>query len=409
VLASGALATHAVLQAFAGLRLPSLSPAPPARRPLRAEGRWNEYTDPYQAQRAINLEEDLDLKGTPFNVPKEEALERDVKVTDVRDLNELLKLPNPMKPSTDIQLWAITLSDGTRIDRPTVKDLKSLNPTSLRPVTFHWRDKSPVQTNAPTQYDEYIQRLLNAGEAEMEELVRANWKKFDKAFFFRLTELKQDTNDARLKEKFTNLERMALDIVEAAQTQARKSLPEHATDAKDILNSMLEEDQTTLLWPPPAKSYTRLAEAITLRAVRANYDDLWFEDVLEVCERFGKKMEVQQKTQLCGMSQIVMQRLITEWLRHDSLWEETSEGMFIARLMNITHDQWPSQLFYETAPLDTLKLRDELKIVSENKVVALPMGSKLQVYAAKYLQGLVEFITKKDEIIAERESQMRAR
>jgi len=57
------------------------------------------------------------------------------------------------------------------------------------------------------------------------------------------------------------------------------------------------------------------------------------------------------------------------------------------------------QLQLEKVPLQTSKLRDELKIISETKVIKLPMASKLQVYAAKYLQGLVEFVDKKDEAL----------
>ncbi|CAK0854176.1 unnamed protein product [Prorocentrum cordatum] len=91
------------------------------------------------------------------------------------------------------------------------------------------------------------------------------------------------------------------------------------------------------------------------------------------------------------MTQIVMQRCITEWLRQDTLWEETKEGAFIYRLMSLSHDQWPYQMEIED-PLNPDRLRDELKIISENKVMQLPMGSKLQIYAAKYLQGLVEFL-----------------
>jgi len=121
--------------------------------------------------------------------------------------------------------------------------------------------------------------------------------------------------------------------------------------------------------------------------------------VLEICERFGKKMETQGKRPLFEMTLVCMQRLVTEWFRHDSLWEETDEGQFIFSLMNLSHDQWNQQLFLWQTPLDTDKLRDELKIISENKVVQLPMGSKLQVYAAKYLQGLNEFVMKKDDLL----------
>lgn len=335
-----------------------------------------------------------------------DALERDVTVNDIRDLNELLKLPNPMKPSAEMQLKAITLDDGTRVERPNIQDLKKLKPSRLRPIIFHWRDKSRTQTRAPKQYDEVIQRLLNAGPADMEDLVRANWKMFDKGFFFRLTELKQDAVDVSLKDKITNLEKIAMDIVAAAQAQMRKSLPEHAKDARQILDSMLEEDGSTLLWPPPPEAYTRMAEAITTLATRVKYEDAWFETMLEICERYARKMEVQGKQQLFGMALVIMQRLVTEWFRNDSLWEETSEGQFIFRLMTLTREQWPQQLFLEQSPLDTYKLRDELKIISENKVVQLPMGSKLQIYAAKYLQELVEFVEKKDDLLKQRDAAM---
>jgi len=341
-------------------------------------------------------EDDDDLPATPG---PQDSLERDVKVTDMRDLSELLKLKNPMKPTPEIYLKAITLDDGTRIEKPGVNDLRRLKPSRLRPVVFHWRDRSRFQTKAPKEYDDVIQRLLNAGPSDMEDLVRANWKQFDKAFFFRITELKQDTPDPQLRQRIANLEKMAMEIVGAAQAQMRKSLPEAAKDARVILDAMLEQDKATLLWPAPPEAFMRLAETITVRATRAKFQDAWFENILEIVERYAKKMEVQQKDQLLGMALIIMQRLVTEWFRHDSLWEETSEGQFIFRLMSISREQWAEQLYVEQVPLDASKLRDELKIISETKVVQLPMGSKLQIYAAKYLQELVEFVEKKDDLL----------
>merc|ERR1712013_2961 len=100
-----------------------------------------------------------------------------------------------------------------------------------------------------------------------------------------------------------------------------------------------------------------------------------------------------------------MERLITEWLRHDELWEETREGQFIFRLMNLSQQQWAQQLYLEKDPVNSQKIMEELKIISENKIVKLPMGSKLQLYAAKYIQGLVEFVTKKDELLEMKEQQ----
>mmetsp|Transcript_144473 Transcript_144473/g.402478 ORF Transcript_144473/g.402478 Transcript_144473/m.402478 type:complete len:432 (-) Transcript_144473:80-1375(-) len=399
LVALGALLAPSLLRAFVGFRLPAPPAAPRALQQRCATVRLaTQWDDPYLAQSA-DEDDDWDPSQSAFPIPQRESADRDVKVTDVRDLNELLKLPNPMKPTLQMQLQAVTLDDGTRIERPTLQDLKQLKPSELRPVTFTWRDKTRTQTRAPKQYDDIIQRLLNAGPADMEDLVRANWKMFDRAFFFRLTELKQDAGDERLREKISNLERLALDIVKAAQAQMRKTLPQHAEDSREIINSMLEGDRQTLLWPPPPEAFSRLAEAITLRATRAKYEDGWFESILEIVERYAKKQEVKQQTQLLGMGQVIMQRLVTEWLRHDGLWEETGEGQFIFRLMSLSHEQWPQQLFLEQAPLDANKLRDELKIISETKVMQLPMGSKLQVYAAKYLQGLVEFIEKKDDLL----------
>ncbi|CAJ1440088.1 unnamed protein product [Effrenium voratum] len=281
-----------------------------------------------------------------------------------------------------------------------MQDLRALKPTKLRPVVFHWKDQSKDQTNAPKDYDEIIQRLLSASPSDLEELVRANWKMFDKAFYFRLYNLREDCEDPLLKQKMANLETYTLDLLQKAQETTRKKLPEHQADAQAILNSMLEADQSTLLWPPPAEAYGRLAEEITKRSVRNKYEDGWYEAVLEVCERFGEKMQVKNEKQLAGMAQISMQRLVTEWLRHDSLWEETAEGRFLYRLMNIAHEQWAEQLFFEQDPLDTVKLREEIKIISETRVIGLPMGSKLQIYVAKYLQGLLEFIDKKDSLLA---------
>jgi len=356
-----------------------------------------EKDDPYYLQ---NPAEDTTVNNQQNpRMPQREVVTRDVKVTDPRDLAEMLRLPNPCRPVPEMQLICITKDDGTRIEYPKTSDLRRLTPSKLRPVIFTWRDRSQVQTRAPKEYDEIIQRLLNAGPADMEDLVRANWKQFDKAYFFRLTELKEDTNDQRLKDKIINLEQMSMKLIEAAQEQTRKSMPTNAKDAQEILNSMLEGDTDTLLWPPPAEAYKRLADKVELLAIRAQYDDAWFENTIEVTERFGKKMEVQQRGELQDMAKIVMQRIVTEWLRHDSLWEETDEGRFIFRLMTLSHEQWRQQLVVEQAPLDTIKLRDELKIISEMKIMALPMGSKLQVYAAKYIHGVDEFVKGKDELL----------
>lgn len=322
-----------------------------------------------------------------------ETNDRTVKVTEPRDIAELLKLPNPLRPTTAIRLAAITLDSGVRLERPSVDELRKLKPTKVRPVFLHWKDKSRVQAKAPREHDEFIRRLLNVGPDDCEELVRANWKQFDKGFFFRLTELREDAPDPRMKQKLSELEKRALEIVAAADRQMRKSVPQQAEDAKDILSAMLESDGETLLWPPPKEAYKRLAERVTKLAIRAKYDNGWFETVLEIMERYGKKMEVQDKKEMNWMTQIVMQRCITEWLRQDTLWEETKEGAFIYRLMSLSHDQWPYQMAIED-PLNPDRLRDELKIISENKVMQLPMGSKLQIYAAKYLQGLVEFLEK---------------
>jgi len=185
-----------------------------------------------------------------------------------------------------------------------------------------------------------------------------------------------------------------MEIVAAADRQMRKSVPEQAQAAQEILSAMLEEDGETLLWPPPKEAYKRLAEKITKLAIRAKYDNGWFETLLEVMERYGKKMEVQDKKEMNWMTQIAMQRCITEWLRQDTLWEETKEGAFLFRLMQVSHEQWTYQMNMEKDPLNPDRLRDELKIISENKVMQLPMGSKLQKYAAKYLQGMVEFLEK---------------
>mmetsp|Transcript_57781 Transcript_57781/g.179494 ORF Transcript_57781/g.179494 Transcript_57781/m.179494 type:complete len:432 (-) Transcript_57781:135-1430(-) len=402
-LAVGAALLHTATWALAGPRQPTLFAALPAHRQrclttLSAER--TQWDDPYLAQAA---DEEDDLDESKSATPQMPANERDVQVTDIRDLNELLRLPNPMKPTAMIQLRALTLDDGSRIERPNIDDLRRLRPSKLRPVTFHWRDRSRVQTKAPKQYDEIIQRLLNAGPADMEDLVRANWQQFDRAFFFRLMELKEDAQDDLIRSKIVALEKLSMEIVSAAQSQMRKSLPEHAKDSREIIDSMLEADRSTLLWPPPGEAFARLAETITVRATRSKYADEWFESMLEIAERYAKKMEVQGKKQLYGMGLIIMQRLVTEWFRHDGLWEETAEGQFIFRLMSLTREQWLAQLFLEQSPLDTYKLRDELKIISENKVVQLPMGSKLQIYAAKYLQELVEFVEQKDELLRKKD------
>eukprot|EP00929_Paragymnodinium_shiwhaense_P002460 TRINITY_DN102718_c0_g1_i1.p1 TRINITY_DN102718_c0_g1~~TRINITY_DN102718_c0_g1_i1.p1 ORF type:complete len:498 (+),score=141.11 TRINITY_DN102718_c0_g1_i1:201-1496(+) len=328
---------------------------------------------------------------------------RDVKVEDVRDINELLRLPNPLKPTPEMQLVQVTLDDGSIINRPKKQDLEKLRPSKFRPVTFKWKDRSEIQTGAPKQYDEFIQKLLTATPSDMEDLVRANWQKFDSAFFFRIMELREDTSDPRLKEKLIQLEKFTVKILEAAQKQQRHNLPETAKDAREILHSMLEEDGDTLLWPPPPAAYQRLAEAISLRATRAKYEDGWFENIIEAIERFALKMENRDEKMYLDLAKICLQRMVTEWLRNDELWEETDEGQFIFRLMAIAREQWTDQLFLETAALDTYKIKEELKIISETKIIKLPMASKLQIYSSKYITEMLAFIESKDELLQKKE------
>jgi len=326
---------------------------------------------------------------------------RDVKVFDQRELNELLKLANPLRPTSEMQLVQVTLDDGTVIDRPKKRDLMKLKVSKYRPCIFKWKDRSQIQTGAPRDYDEFIQKLLNASPSDMEDLVRANWKKFDQAFFFRILDLREETTDPRLKEKLELLEKFCGNLLEAAVDQRRRTLPEQYKDAQEIMKSMLEGDGDTLLWPLPGDSYLRLAEAVTLRAVRAKYADGWFENVIEAIERFGVKAEAKGEEAYLGISKVALQRLVTEWLRHDDLWEETAEGKFLFRLMAISREQWIEQLTLEADPVDSYKMKEELKIISETKVIKLPMASKLQIYASKYLKELLEFVEKKDEIIAQ--------
>mmetsp|Transcript_60886 Transcript_60886/g.132083 ORF Transcript_60886/g.132083 Transcript_60886/m.132083 type:complete len:426 (+) Transcript_60886:91-1368(+) len=395
-----------VLRTFvAGTVRPSLrsQAAPGSRISLHADAtaakvpevvrRPENWIDPYEVLRAdIDDGEDTLMDGRQVS-------RRNVKVTDQRDLNELLRLSNPLRPGDNVQLIAITMEDGTKIERPTVEDLKKLRVSELRPVTFTWKDTQRVQTKGPKDYDELIKRMLNSSPATMEDLVRANWQQFDQMFFFRLGQLRDDTTDERLKEKLKNMEKYTLELIQVAQETMRKRVPEHAAEAREILNSMQEEDGDTLLWPPTGAAYTRLAQTITKLAVRNKYEDAWFETVLECLERFGLKMQGQQQNIYFNVAQTCMQRIITEWLRHDDLWEETKEGRFIFRLMSITHEQWSTQLRLEQEPLDFNKFRDELKITGETRVIKLPMNSKLQIYCAKYLQGLLEFMSHKDEIL----------
>lgn len=365
-------------------------------------------SDPLEASRA-DKEEDYGRKSGWFvdDNDRREGTFRDVVVDDPLDLNELLRLPNPLRPSKTMMLVKIKTDAGTVIERPTLAQVRSLKVSKIRPVTFTWRDEARTQTKGPKQYDEIIQRLLNAGPADMEELVRANWQQFDQMYFFRIMELRKDTPDPRLKEKLTNLEKICMEIIKMAQEQVRKKTPEDATDAQEIMKSVFEREQGEgiLLWPLPPAAYTRLAEEIELRAIRAQYADSWFETILEFCERVGTRAQKKQDEENFGVAQITMERLITEWLRHDELWEETREGQFIFRLMNLSQQQWAQQLYLEKDPVNSQKIMEELKIISENKIVKLPMGSKLQLYAAKYIQGLVEFVTKKDELLEMKEQQ----
>ena len=75
--------------------------------------------------------------------------------------------------------------------------------------------------------------------------------------------------------------------------------------------------------------------------------------------------------QMLGMSQIVMQRLVTEWLRHDSIWEATASLagvtfqrhfhcrrftciygwlMFIQPVFGMTNDEWYGPARLSTMP-----------------------------------------------------------
>lgn len=329
---------------------------------------------------------DLDTaKGDP------EFHDRDVQVEDIRDVNELLKLPDPLQPKQSMLLMGITLDTGRRVEPVSVADLQQLKPTKLRPAIFHWRDME-AKTRTPKFYDDLIQRLLNVGPAEMEDLCRANWQAFDTTFYFRLSEMKLSTQDDRLKEKIQNLEILTTKLIRAAEEQMRKTMPDGVDDSKAIISSMIESGDV-LLWPLPPEAYGRLAKEIERRAIRNKYEDLWFENQCEMLERFAKTQQPkgEKGEAYYFAAQVALQRLVTEWLRHDSLWEETVEGRFIFKLMNLSHEQWDIQLELEAEPMTLKRLVDEIKIISETKVVRLPMATKLQIYTAKYLQGLVEF------------------
>lgn len=322
---------------------------------------------------------------------REDAVERTVKITDARDLHELLAMSNPLMPTGDMALKAITLDNGSRVENPTLRDVKKLRPTKIRPVYFHWWDASKKQSGgAPRDYDKIIQALLNAGDKEREELVCNNWQYFDKSYFFRLIELQKDTTDERLKEKIRQLEIYSVKILQAAQEQVRKTTPDQARDVQTLLYSMLTEDDV-LLWPPYKESWTKLAEEMTTLAKRANHDNAWFENMCELLERYGDQYQKTGETPHVKLAEAVLQRLVSEWLRYDTLWEETKEGQFLFRLMLLRDEQWASQLALEEESLDIVKVREEIKIISENRVINLPVGSKLQVYVAKYLQGLLDF------------------
>jgi len=334
--------------------------------------------------------------------PDELYTERDVKVDDVRDFNAIMKLQNPMQPTEELQLIAITTHDGIRTEWPQLSDLKGLKISDRTPVMFSWRDRQRVQTKAPKEYDDIIQRLLNSGPEEMQDLVRSNWQQFDQGFFFRLTELKEDTRDERLIQKIEGLERLALNVVNAAKQQSDQAMPEQSKEVQEIFNTfMTEDDQGTMLWPPKPETMRKMSETVEKFAVRHKYTDVWYETMVELVERFAKKMQARQDQQMLGMGQSVMQRLITSWLRHDELWEETSEGKFLSKLMTLSHEQWPQALQVHQEPLEVSKLKDELKIIMETKVIKLPVSSQLQVYASKYLQGLVDFVEAKDRIVAQ--------
>merc|ERR1712007_353301 len=93
-----------------------------------------------------------------------------------------------------------------------------------------------------------------------------------------------------------------------------------------------------------------------------------------------------------------MQRVITEWLRRDALWEETKEGKMIFKMLELSDKQWGELFRLSTDAFNVAKAKDEIKIISEMKLITLPIGCKLQMYAAKYLDGLVNFLDAKEKL-----------
>lgn len=106
--------------------------------------------------------------------PETEALSRDVVVNDVRDLNELLKMNDPICPDDNVLLMAVTLDNGTRIERPTAEDLKVLKPTKLRPVVFHWKDMSALALFRQKERGEARTRRMRRG-ITMSFLALSSW------------------------------------------------------------------------------------------------------------------------------------------------------------------------------------------------------------------------------------------
>jgi len=352
---------------------------------------WNERTEDLEAERAFH---------------GRDPMYRNVEIDDIRDLNELLRVPNPLSPTAHVDLVELITEDGRVIKMPTVKDLKKCNPTEIRPITLRWKDyrEDASVMKSPKQYEEMIARLLNSGDAEIQEIVRNNWKYFDKSFYFFLTELIEDATDPRMKEKLTTLNKYTLEILQTAQDQIATKVPDEMEDAKKIMDALLEDGEA--IWPPTAEGWARMAEEVQIRAVRKQYADGWFETMLEACERFGLRAQNSEKEEdkvYVELARASVERLVTEWLRHDSLWEETVEGKFVFKLMNLHQRQWRLALQVEVqeqgAPLDAYKIREELKIISETRVVSLPMGSKIQAYAAQYLQGIVNFVSREDELL----------
>jgi len=323
---------------------------------------------------------------------------REVIVDDREDLNELLRLPDPVSPAEGVVLEQVITDDGRVIMNPDVKDLKGLKISKIRPHKFIWKDtKESTSGEAPKEYDQLIQKIMGASPEELEDIVRMNYNSFDEGFYIRTFMLEKNTDDPGMRQRFKNVRDYVVKIMNAARQQTQMETPKWAIEAEIILRSTIDQGGYQE-WPMKPEVFSNMADTVRRQANMALYDNAWFDQVITMLEVYGAKAKENKKEVELNICSEVMQRVITEWLRRDALWEETKEGKMIFRMLELSDKQWADLFRLSSDPFNVAKAKDEIKIISEMKLITLPIGCKLQMYAAKYLDGLVQFLDAKEKL-----------